>query len=129
ESLQLLERYDWPGNVRQLESVATMGYALSDGDTIQPEHFQENLDSSGVSHADSAEDLYQRIVARQEDFWKVVHDACLARDLNRAQVRAFIAKGLADSKGSYRDLIALLGLSESSYQRFMDFLRHNRLKP
>jgi DNA-binding NtrC family response regulator len=129
ESLDLLSRYDWPGNVRQLMSVATTGYALSEGDVIRPEDFRETLDTSGVSQADSAEDLYQRIVSRREDFWKVIHDAFMARDLNRAQVRAFVAKGLADAKGSYRDMIALLGLDQSSYQRFMDFLRHNRLKP
>jgi DNA-binding NtrC family response regulator len=129
ESLDLLSHFDWPGNVRQLMSVATMGYALADGDTIQPEDFQEHLDSSGANQADSAEDLYQRIVGRREDFWKVVHDTFMGRDLNRAQVRAFIAKGLADAKGSYRDLIALLGLPPASYQKFMDFLRHNRLKP
>lgn len=129
ESLDLLARYDWPGNVRQLMSVATTGYALSDGDTIEPEHFDEQMDSSGASQADSAEDLYQRIAVRHEDFWKLVHDPFMARDLNRAQVRALIAKGLADAKGSYRDLMSLLGLPASGYQRFMDFLRHNRLKP
>lgn len=129
ESLDLLSRYDWPGNVRQLMSVATTGYALSDGDTIEPEHFEEHLDPSGASQADLAEDLYQRIVARHEDFWSVVHDAFLARDLNRAQVRALIAKALADTKGSYRDMLGLLGLPSSEYQRFMDFLRHHRLKP
>jgi hypothetical protein len=110
-------------------SVATMGYALCEGDTIQPEDFKDQLDSSGANQADSAEDLYQRIVSRREDFWKVVHDAFIARDLNRSQVRAFIAKGLADAKGSYRELVSLLGLPASSYQKFMDFLRHNRLKP
>jgi DNA-binding NtrC family response regulator len=129
ESLDLLAGYDWPGNVRQLMSVATMGYALCEGDVIQPDDFREQLDYGGANRADSAEDLYQRIVTRHEDFWKVVHDAFLSRDLNRAQVRAFIAKGLADAKGSYRDLVGLLGLAPSSYQKFMDFLRHNRLKP
>ena len=128
-SLDLLAGYDWPGNVRQLMSVATMGYALSEGDTIQPEDFQDQLDSGGASRADSAEDLYQRIVGRREDFWTVVHDPFIARDLNRAQVRAFIVKGLKDAQGSYRDLVSLLGLPASSYQKFMDFLRHNRLKP
>ncbi len=129
ESLDLLSGYDWPGNIRQLMSVATMGYALSEGDTIQPDDFREQLDPSGADRTDSAEDLYQRIVSRREDFWQVVHDPFLARDLNRAQVRAFIAKGLVDAKGRYRDLIALLGLPPSRYQKFMDFLRHNRLKP
>jgi DNA-binding NtrC family response regulator len=129
ESLDLLSRYDWPGNVRQLMSVATTGYALSDGDTIQPEDFDEQLDPTGASQAESADDLYQRIVARHEDFWRVAYDPFMARDLNRAQVRALIAKGLADSKGSYRDLVTVLGLPPAEYQRFMDFLRHHRLKP
>jgi len=129
QSLDLLSRYDWPGNVRQLMSVATMGYALSDGDTIQPEDFNEQLDSGGASQADSADDLYQRIVTRHEDFWKVAYEPFMARDLNRAQVRALIAKGLSDAKGSYRDLMTVLGLPPSEYQRFMDFLRHQRLKP
>ncbi|HET7293927.1 MAG TPA: sigma 54-interacting transcriptional regulator [Vicinamibacteria bacterium] len=128
-SLDLLSRYDWPGNVRQLMSLATTGYALADGVTVEPEHFDEHLDSGGASQEDSADDLYQRIVARHEDFWTVVHDAFLARDLNRAQVRAFVAKGLAEAKGSYRDLMGILGLPEAAYQRFMDFLRHHRLKP
>jgi DNA-binding NtrC family response regulator len=128
-SLDLLAGYDWPGNVRQLMSVATMGYALCEGDVIQPDDFREQLDYGGANRNDSAEDLYQRIVSRREDFWKVVHDAFMSRDLNRAQVRAFIAKGLSDAKGSYRDLIALLGIPPTGYQRFMDFLRHNRLKP
>ncbi len=129
ESLDLLSRYDWPGNVRQLMSVATTGYALSDGDVIEPEHFDEHLDPGSASQADSADDLYERIVARHEDFWTVVHDAFLARDLNRAQVRALIAKGLAEAKGSYRELMGILGLPAPAYQRFMDFLRHHRLKP
>ena len=129
ESLDLLSRYDWPGNVRQLMSVATVGYALCEGDVIEPGDFAEQLDSHGASQADSAEDLYERIMSRREDFWKVVHDAFIARDLNRSQVRAFIAKGLADAKGSYRELVALLGLPRASYHKFMDFLRHHRLKP
>jgi len=129
ESLDLLSRYDWPGNVRQLMSVATTGYALSEGDTIQPEDFADQMDASGANQEDSSDDLFQKIVVRREDFWKIVHRPFMARDLNRAQVRALVAKGLADAKGSYRDLVTLLGVPRSDYQKFMDFLRQNRLKP
>ena len=51
------------------------------------------------------------------------------RDLNRSQVRAFISRGLDASHGSYRGLVELLGLPATDYQRFMDFLRHQDLKP
>jgi hypothetical protein len=64
-----------------------------------------------------------------EDFWKVVHQPFLDRDLNRTQVRAFIKKGLVDAKGSYRALLDLIHVPASHYQKFMDFLRHNDLKP
>jgi DNA-binding NtrC family response regulator len=129
QSMDVLARYNWPGNVRQLMSVATMGYALCDGDVIQPEDFSEHLDSSGADQDHSAIDLYERIVVRKEDFWEVVYQSFMSRDLNRAQVRAFISKVLSDARGRYRDVVSLLGMPASSYQRFMDFLRHNDLKP
>ncbi len=40
EALDVLGTYKWPGNVRQLVSVATMGYALADGDTILAARFR-----------------------------------------------------------------------------------------
>ena len=62
-------------------------------------------------------------------FWNTVHRAFMDRDLNRSQVRAFISRGLDATRGSYRDLVELLGLPATDYQRFMDFLRHQDLKP
>ncbi len=128
-ALDRLGDYEWPGNVRQLISMVTMGYALSEGDTIEPDDFREQLESRGRDPGDSAEDLYQRVVVGGEDFWKVVHAPFIERDLNRTQVRAFIRKGLVEAKGSYRALLELLHVPASYYQKFMDFLRHNDLKP
>jgi hypothetical protein len=53
----------------------------------------------------------------------------MCRDLNRAQVKALIKKGLADCGGSYQDLLTLFHVASSDYQRLMDFLRHHDLKP
>jgi DNA-binding NtrC family response regulator len=36
EALQILSAYDWPGNVRQLESVIERALLLAEGDVIQP---------------------------------------------------------------------------------------------
>jgi DNA-binding NtrC family response regulator len=127
-SLDVLRPYDWPGNVRQVMSVATVGYALSDGDTIEPSHFQDQLNAAGGG-ASYAEDLFQRVVIGPEDFWTAVHEPFMKRDLNRVQVKAFVRKGLLDSQGSYQRLIARMGLPPDDYQRFMDFLRHHDLKP
>jgi DNA-binding NtrC family response regulator len=122
-ALSILDGYDWPGNVRELFSVATMGYAMCETDLIEPQDFVSLLfDRRG-------EDLYRRMVASGESFWDVLHRPFLDRDLNRRQMKVFIRKGLVAAGGSYRKLLSLFNLGEEDYQKFMDFLRHHRLKP
>ena len=43
EALQALMRYDWPGNVRQLESVIERAYIMGEEDTISAEHIPKEV--------------------------------------------------------------------------------------
>jgi len=129
EALDLLSTYKWPGNVRQVISVATMGYALADGDTIGPRDFEAQIDLGGGVPNDLVEELFERVALGQETFWAAVHEPFMGRDLNRAQVKALVRKGLADCGGSYQGLLKLFRVPPSDYQRLMDFLRHHDLKP
>jgi len=131
DSLRVLESYSWPGNIRELQSLTTTAYAMSDGDRIEPEDFvaamqkgrsQDPVDRNGQIG------LFERVTSGG-NFWDEVHKPFLQRELNRAQVREFIRRGLEESSGSYRRLLDIIGVDESDYQRFMDFLRHHRLKP
>jgi DNA-binding NtrC family response regulator len=126
ESLEVLRGYDWPGNVRELSSIVTTGYALCDGQLIEPKDFVSHLEQRGVT---GQEDLYHRVTVAGEDFWTVVHDPFIDREINRAQVRTLIRQGLARTDGSYRRLLDEFRVRHADYQRFMDFLRHHRLKP
>jgi DNA-binding NtrC family response regulator len=127
-ALRVLEPYPWPGNVRQLLGIVTMGYAMADGDVIEPDDFASLLERDAMAGGPD-EDLYDRVARGAEDFWKVVYEPFLNRDLNRAQVRAVIQSGLAASGGSYRRLLELFRLPADEYQKFMDCLRHHDLKP
>ncbi|WP_428415738.1 sigma-54-dependent Fis family transcriptional regulator [Methylibium sp.] len=49
EALELLERYEWPGNVRQLRNVLRFGLALSDGEGIYPEHLPPEVTALPVA--------------------------------------------------------------------------------
>lgn len=132
DSLRILEAYDWPGNVRELLGVATTGYAMSDGPLIRPEDFSSSLTShvaAPVEAVDVAAELHRRVSHDGESFWEVVHKPFLDRELCRREVRRAIELGLRESRGSYRHLLAVYGLPQDDYQRFMDFLRHHRLKP
>jgi DNA-binding NtrC family response regulator len=53
ETRQLLERYDWPGNVRQLQNVIRNVVVLHDGDMVRPEMLPAPL--LGSSFATSAQ--------------------------------------------------------------------------
>jgi DNA-binding NtrC family response regulator len=132
-SLRLLEVQTWPGNVRQLISVVTTGYAMADDDTIEPDDFRAALERDAAQptaddSADSPDALYHRIVRRHEAFWQVIYEPFMDRHLNRRQVKQVIRRGL-DEAGNYRNLLEVFGLPASDYQRFMDFLRHHDLKP
>jgi transcriptional regulator with GAF, ATPase, and Fis domain len=136
DAIAVLRRYEWPGNVRELKELVDTGYHLSDGEWIEPRHFIEALEE--VARMGQLEKMpllsiederYERVTSGQEGFWSAIHRPYLERDLNRSQVRAVIARGLQAVHGSYKDLLPHFGMAADDYARFMDFLRHHRLKP
>ncbi len=50
EVLQLLMRYPWPGNVRQLESVIERSYVMCEEDMIDVEHIPEEVKQERSEH-------------------------------------------------------------------------------
>jgi transcriptional regulator with GAF, ATPase, and Fis domain len=129
DSMKLLSTHDWPGNVRELASVVTSGYAMCDRHVIEPDHFVSQLMSRTSAVGGTEEELWHRIMADGADFWRTVHAAFMDRELNRSQVRDLVKRGLMKSRGSYRHLLREFNLPDADYQKFMDFLRHHRLKP
>lgn len=127
-SLRLLADYHWPGNVRELISVVTTGYALTDGELIEPRSFAEVLVAGG-NEENRLDELYRDLTHDKGSFWDLVQRPFLERDLNRREVQRLVAWGLRESGGSYRGLLDLWRLPDSEYQKLMGFLRHHRLKP
>ena len=64
-----------------------------------------------------------------ESFWDVVHRPYLRRELSRGEAREVIAQGLDRTRGSYKRLMQLFNMAPGDYLKFMDFLRHQQLKP
>ena len=128
-ALGVLERYDWPGNVRQLIGIVKTGYAMADTATIEPSDFASQLEASAAMPGTEGPGLYERIVNDGAEFWGTVYESFMNRDLNRAQVKAVIKSGLTAAGGNYRRVLELFRLPATDYQRFMDFLRHHDLKP
>jgi DNA-binding NtrC family response regulator len=135
-SIEILSRYRWPGNVREIKSVVETGFHLSDGEVIEPMHFMDSLEEAArvdqmrrVPICDVEGECYERMAQLQVSFWDAVHRPFMDRELSRSQVKGIVSRGLAATHGSYKKLLGLFGLAEDEYLRFMDFLRHHRLKP
>ncbi len=129
ETIQLLEKHPWPGNVRELLAVMTSGYALSEGVWIDPVDVMDRLEAGVADAASEIDRLFCRLARESGDFWHLVQEPFLERELSRREVRWLVARGLREAQGSYRRLIELWRIPGSQYQKFMDFLRHHRLKP
>ncbi|MBZ0112907.1 MAG: sigma 54-interacting transcriptional regulator [Thermoanaerobaculia bacterium] len=129
-AMDLLAGYSWPGNVRELIGITTSGYAMAEGDTIEPLNFVDALEEeSGVSSENRLDVLSRRLVQQKDSFWDLVHRPFIDRELNRGEVRQLVARGLREGGGSYRGLLKRWRMSEEHYQKLMDFLRHHSLKP
>jgi transcriptional regulator with GAF, ATPase, and Fis domain len=136
ESREMMRAYPWPGNVREVRSVIDTGFHLSNGPRIEPRDFAQQLES--IARADQlgripiardTMDAVRRMFDDHESFWDVVHHPYLRRELSRAEVREILAQGLDRTRGSYKGLLILFNMAPTDYLKFMDFLRHQQLKP
>jgi transcriptional regulator with GAF, ATPase, and Fis domain len=153
-AVERLRLYAWPGNVRELRGVVEMSHALSDEESpIEPSAFEDHLErahgvlpprlsagsdlaparsNGGSVHGDltgMVVDLLSRIHGGAGTFWELVYEPFLQRELNRTQVVAIVAEGLRRSRWSYKRSLPVFGVASDDYLKFMDFLRHHKLKP
>jgi DNA-binding NtrC family response regulator len=145
EAAQLLLAYAWPGNVRELRNVAerlvlqdrvgpisaeVLPHEIHGGHTA-PSPQREAAPPTARREpppvpSSSVADMLWRRMDGGEDFWAVVGQAFKARELTRADLTALVDRGLTETRGSYRALLALFNLPESDYKRFHAFLYQQR---
>lgn len=132
-----LTGYTWPGNVREVRGLLDTAFCLCPGDTIEASHVAGEL-HAGDGELDDAvlalaaggtADPYAAMARGEASFWSAVRDPYLDRELNRDEVREIVRRGLTEAGGSYKRALRTFGLPEHDYLKFMDFLRHHRLKP
>ena len=134
-AMQTLTEYPWPGNVRQLRNVLERLTLREHREHVEiddlPREILEQtkpvpipVTAAGNGSAPSNVDvLYDRIMRGGESFWDVVYPLFMSRDLTRDDLRAIIARGLEQSRGSYRLLATAFHMEAGSYKRFLNFLR------
>ena len=137
QAMDRLVAYGWPGNVRELRNIverlvirnrgvispADLPPEVTSAPPLRPSMTVEEAPRKAV-----ADGLYQRIVEDGDSFWTVVYEPFMARDLTRGDLRAIIARGLEETRGSYTGLVELFNLSAHDYKRFLNFLRKHECR-
>jgi len=129
DAMEALCRYRWPGNVRELQNVVEQAMWLSRGDLVDvgqlPEMFRtpaQPVRATRERRVQVADELYAALVNGGYSFWDHIYPLFLSRDITRHDMRELIRKGLSTTRGNYRALLKLFGMSNQDYKRFLNFL-------
>ena len=121
--------YRWPGNVRELLNVIEQLVCLSATGVVDVEDLPATMRRTQALIAPRndrrrqvADDLYDSLVKQGASFWDHVYPLFLARDITRHDLRELVRRGLRESRGRYKALLTLFGMSSDDYRRFMNFL-------
>jgi transcriptional regulator with PAS, ATPase and Fis domain len=122
-------KYRWPGNVRELLNVVEQLVWLSPSGVVEVEHLPAAMRNGPALMAplderrrQVADDLYEAVVKQGKPFWDYVYPMFLSRDITRQDLRDLVRRGLKESRGRYKDLLTLFGMTSRDYRRFMNFL-------
>lgn len=96
EAVEMLERYDWPGNIRELANVIRRAAALGQGDHIMPEDLPEFIRKRGRAKAGLVEPEGPSLLAYE---------------------KAAIINALAMSRGNKKQAARILGIGEATLYR------------
>ena len=129
EAMQLLVRHRWPGNVRELHNVVEQAVLMTDRDVVDVEQLPTAIRASSPllvpareRRRQVADELYTAIVSGGYSFWDHIYPLFLSRDITRHDMRELVRRGLATTRGNYRALLKLFGMSNGDYKRFLNFL-------
>jgi transcriptional regulator with PAS, ATPase and Fis domain len=130
EVWQALQRYRWPGNIRELHNVVEQMVWMappgqSAGLDVVPQalrHSTQALLPNRERRRQVADDLYRALVSGEYSFWEHIHPIFLTRDITRHDIRELVRRGLSVTRGSYRGLMELFRIPPDDYKRFMNFL-------
>jgi transcriptional regulator with PAS, ATPase and Fis domain len=125
-----LETYRWPGNVRELQNVVEqLACRPSSDGSIDVQDLPRAVTAPRSAllptrerRRQLADELYQGLVHDGYSFWEHIHPLFIRRDITRHDIRQLVRRGLRVTRGSYRGLLQLFGMSLDDYKRFMNFL-------
>jgi transcriptional regulator with GAF, ATPase, and Fis domain len=139
-TLDVLTRYSWPGNIRELRNLTERVVSRAVTQVIEPADLPNEVRIAvnaaatqtpagevrpGGTHRARVEAALERLLVNKESFWTAAYAAFMSRDIVRDDMRHIIHAGLEQTHGSYRVLLSLFNMPASDYKRFLGFLKQH----
>jgi transcriptional regulator with GAF, ATPase, and Fis domain len=130
DCIELLKRYSYPGNIRELKNIVASSYYSTVGGIMGPEELPPEVCAEGIEpidlEANAAGRIYRDILEGKGDFESLVKEPFLQHQFGSSVVRSIIRKALADNSGRYKESFARLRIPENRYSVTIQFLKRNR---
>ena len=111
EAMQILETYNWPGNIRELENAVVRAAALCD-QVVTPDDLPERI--RNFQHLPASDTTKSQSQTRSEEDWP---------SLSELEGR-YVARVLAHTRGNKQAAARVLGVDRKTLQRMLK--RHNQ---
>ena len=111
EAIKLLERYDWPGNIRELKNIVERIAILCDAEIIEAKHLPENIRKT--SSANVGVDI--------PSTWKEfkIYKQKVRNDIFNQIERDFLISALKDSGGNISKAAKTIGMQRTNFHTLL----------
>ncbi len=127
EALDLLRKYSYPGNIRELKNIVAGSYYSTVGVSIGPDELPPEVRRDDVEDINSesyaAGRLYNEILEGKGGFENLVKEPFLKHQFGSSLVRGVIQRALKDAGGRYRDAFVRLRIPDERYSMTIQFLK------
>ena len=121
-ALEILNKYDWPGNIRQLENICRYMTVMAPSSTITiddvPDEVREEPSDNGLAHEGRGFDVKSSWEENLTDHIKtVLSDGNDLSGFSKELERLLLKEALAASKGKRIEAAKILGLGRNTITR------------
>ena len=121
-AMEILNKYDWPGNIRQLENICRYMTVMAPSSTITiddvPDEVREESSDNGLAHEGRGFDIKSSWEENLTDHIKtVLSDGNDLSGFSKELERLLLKEALAASKGKRIEAARILGLGRNTITR------------
>jgi transcriptional regulator with PAS, ATPase and Fis domain len=113
EAMQLLEKYDWPGNIRELANVLELSVIQADGPNILPSHFPLEIQHQSSHELQRANQLHAAAALGMGDSHNTP-SGCYRSRIKPDEEKKLILATLREVDGNKTSAARKLGMSRTT---------------